>query len=252
MLGGVTFEGGTGLVGHSDADAVAHAVIDALLGAAGLGDIGQHFPDTDPGLAGADSLELLRQAAAVVRAAGWVPGNVDCTVVLEAPKLAPRRVEMEERLTDAVGAPVTVKATRAEGLGAIGRREGIACFAVALVTVRAEADTDGEAAAEGHEEALRAAQGADAPFADARAAFPRVGAGDRPPACRAASKGVERLGSRPRPSAKGSVAIRWRVARPCASSCSHGGVACARCGCSPNRTRRTCSPTSWSWPSRSA
>ena len=134
VLGGVTFEGGTGLVGHSDADAVAHAVIDALLGAAGLGDIGQHFPDTDPAYADADSLELLRQAAAAVRAAGWVPSNVDCTVVLEAPKLAPRRVEMEQRLTDAVGAPVTVKATRAEGLGAIGRREGIACFAVALVT----------------------------------------------------------------------------------------------------------------------
>jgi 2-C-methyl-D-erythritol 2,4-cyclodiphosphate synthase len=134
VLGGVTFEGGTGLVGHSDADAVAHAVIDALLGAAGLGDIGQHFPDTDPALADADSLEMLRQAAAAVRGAGWVPGNVDCTVVLEAPKLAPRRPEMEERLSDAVGAPVTVKATRAEGLGAIGRREGIACFAVALVT----------------------------------------------------------------------------------------------------------------------
>ncbi|MET0902556.1 MAG: 2-C-methyl-D-erythritol 2,4-cyclodiphosphate synthase [Acidimicrobiales bacterium] len=134
VLGGVTFEGGTGLVGHSDADAVAHAVIDALLGAAGLGDIGQHFPDTDPALADADSLEMLRQAAAAVRAAGWEPGNVDCTVVLEAPKLAPRRVEMEARLSDAVGAPVSVKATRSEGLGAIGRREGIACFAVALVT----------------------------------------------------------------------------------------------------------------------
>ena len=134
VLGGVTFADGTGLVGHSDADAVAHAVIDALLGAAGLGDIGQHFPDTDPAFAGADSLELLRQAAAVVRAAGWSPGNVDCTVVLEAPKLAPRRGEMEQRLTDAVGAPVTVKGKRPEGLGALGRREGIACFAVALVT----------------------------------------------------------------------------------------------------------------------
>jgi 2-C-methyl-D-erythritol 2,4-cyclodiphosphate synthase len=134
VLGGVTFEDGAGLVGHSDADAVAHAVIDALLGAAGLGDIGQHFPDTDPALSGADSLELLRQAAAVVRAAGWSPGNVDCTVVLEAPKLAPRRAEMEQRLTDAVGAPVTVKGKRPEGLGALGRREGIACFAVALVT----------------------------------------------------------------------------------------------------------------------
>jgi 2-C-methyl-D-erythritol 2,4-cyclodiphosphate synthase len=134
VLGGVSFESERGLAGHSDADAVAHAVTDALLGAAGLGDIGQHFPDTDPTLAGADSIELLRQAVADVRAAGWNPGNVDCTVVLEEPKLAPRRAEMERRLADAVGAPVTVKGKRAEGLGALGRREGIACFAVAVVT----------------------------------------------------------------------------------------------------------------------
>jgi 2-C-methyl-D-erythritol 2,4-cyclodiphosphate synthase len=133
VLGGVRFDGERGLAGHSDADAVAHAVTDALLGAAGLGDIGQHFPDTDPALAGADSLELLRRAVADVRAAGWEPGNVDCTVVLEVPKLAPRRDEVEHRLSDAVGAPVTVKGKRAAGLGALGRREGIACFAVALV-----------------------------------------------------------------------------------------------------------------------
>ncbi len=133
VLGGVTFPEGPGLAGHSDADAVAHAVTDALLGAAGLGDIGQHFPDTDPRWAGADSIELLRSAVADVRAAGWEPQNVDCTVVLEAPKLAPRRAEMQERLSSAVGAPVTVKGKRAEGLGALGRREGIACLAVALV-----------------------------------------------------------------------------------------------------------------------
>jgi 2-C-methyl-D-erythritol 2,4-cyclodiphosphate synthase len=133
VLGGVVFDGERGLAGHSDADAIAHAVTDALLGAAGLGDIGQHFPDTDPALAGADSLELLRRAVAEVRAAGWEPGNVDCTVVLEAPKLAPRREEVERRLSTAVGAPVTVKGKRAEGLGALGRREGIACFAVAIV-----------------------------------------------------------------------------------------------------------------------
>ena len=133
VLGGVTFDGAAGLAGHSDADAVAHAVTDALLGAAGLGDIGQHFPDSDPAFAGADSIDLLRRAVRDVRAAGWEPGNVDCTVVLEAPKLAPRRREMEQRLTDAVGAPVTVKGKRAEGLGALGRGEGIACFAVALV-----------------------------------------------------------------------------------------------------------------------
>lgn len=136
VLGGVTFEGERGLAGHSDADAIAHAVTDALLGAAGLGDIGQHFPDTDPALAGADSLDLLRQAVADVRAAGWEPGNVDCTVVLEAPKLAPHRAEVERRLSAVVGAPVTVKGKRAEGLGALGRREGIACFAVALVSER--------------------------------------------------------------------------------------------------------------------
>ena len=141
VLGGVTFEDERGLAGHSDADVVAHAVTDALLGAAGLGDIGQHFPDTDPALAGADSIELLRRAVADVRAAGWEPGNVDCTVVLEAPKLAPRRDEMAAVLSDAVGAPVTVKGKRAEGLGALGRHEGIACFAVALVSSTASGGT---------------------------------------------------------------------------------------------------------------
>jgi 2-C-methyl-D-erythritol 2,4-cyclodiphosphate synthase len=134
VLGGVTFDGERGLAGHSDADVVAHAVTDALLGAAGLGDIGEHFPDTDPALAGADSIELLRRAVADVRAAGWEPENVDCTVVLEVPKLAPRRDEMAAALSAAVGAPVTVKGKRAEGLGALGRGEGVACFAVALVT----------------------------------------------------------------------------------------------------------------------
>jgi 2-C-methyl-D-erythritol 2,4-cyclodiphosphate synthase len=133
VIGGVTFDGAPGLAGHSDADVLAHAVTDALLGAAGLGDIGQHFPDTDSRWAGADSIELLRLAVADVRSGGWAPQNVDCTVVLEAPKLAPRRAEMEERLSSTVGAPVTVKGKRAEGLGALGRREGIACLAVALL-----------------------------------------------------------------------------------------------------------------------
>ena len=133
VLGGVPFPGARGLAGHSDADVVAHAVTDALLGAAGLGDIGQHFPDTDPAFAGADSIDLLCRAVADVRAAGWAPQNVDCTVVLEAPKLAPHRADMHARLTDVVGAPVTVKGKRAEGLGALGRAEGVACFAVALV-----------------------------------------------------------------------------------------------------------------------
>jgi 2-C-methyl-D-erythritol 2,4-cyclodiphosphate synthase len=134
VLGGVVFEGERGLVGHSDADVVAHACADALLGAAGLGDIGQHFPDTDPQWAGADSIGLLTEVAGRVRAAGWEPGNVDCAVVCERPKLAPRREAMQERLTTAVGAPVTVKGNRAEGLGAIGRAEGIAAFAVAVVS----------------------------------------------------------------------------------------------------------------------
>ena len=134
VLGGVVFEGTPGLHGHSDADAVAHAVTDALLGAAGLGDIGQHFPDTDPKWKGADSIELLRHAAALVRDAGWRIGNVDCSVVCEAPKLAPHRTLMQERLSDAAGAPVTVKGRRAEGLGALGRQEGIACWANAVIT----------------------------------------------------------------------------------------------------------------------
>ena len=134
VLGGVVFTGERGLAGHSDADVIAHAVADALLGAAGLGDIGQHFPDTDPTLAGADSIGLLRQAVARVRAAGWEPGNVDCTVVLEEPKLSPRRDEVQRMLSEAVGVPVTVKGKRAEGLGSLGRGEGIACLAVALVT----------------------------------------------------------------------------------------------------------------------
>jgi 2-C-methyl-D-erythritol 2,4-cyclodiphosphate synthase len=133
VLGGVHFDGEPGLVGHSDADVVAHAAADALLGAAGLGDIGEHFPDTDPRYAGADSVSLLREAAAKVRAAGWEPGNVDCSVVCEAPKLAPRKAEMEANLGAAAGVPVTVKGRRAEGLGALGRREGIACWAVAVV-----------------------------------------------------------------------------------------------------------------------
>lgn len=132
VLGGVTFAG-PGLVGHSDADVIAHAVADALLGAAGLGDIGSHFPDTDPNLAGADSIELLRQVAARVRGAGWRVGNVDCSVVCDAPKIGPARDQMQSRLSDAAGGPVTVKGKRPEGLGALGRQEGIACWAVALI-----------------------------------------------------------------------------------------------------------------------
>ena len=133
VLGGVEYRGERGLVGHSDADAIAHAVADALLGAAGLGDIGQHFPDTDPRWKDLDSLVLLAEVADLVRAAGWEPGNVDCKVVCERPKLLPHKSEMQRRLTEAVGAPVTVSGRRAEGLGTLGRSEGIACWAVAII-----------------------------------------------------------------------------------------------------------------------
>jgi 2-C-methyl-D-erythritol 2,4-cyclodiphosphate synthase len=133
VLGGVILPGNRGLAGHSDADVVAHAVADALLGAAALGDIGSHFPDTDPRWRGADSLTLLGHVVGLVRAEGWSIGNVDTTVVLEAPRLAPHKAAMEERLAAVTGAPVSVKAKRAEGLGALGRGEGIACLAVAVL-----------------------------------------------------------------------------------------------------------------------
>ncbi len=133
VLGGTLFAGERGLAGHSDADVVAHAVADALLGAAGLDDIGTHFPDTDPTWKGADSLQLLARAAELVREAGWEPVNADCAVVLDTPKLAPRRREMETSLRAATGAEVTVRGRRPEGMGALGRGEGVACWAVALV-----------------------------------------------------------------------------------------------------------------------
>ena len=134
VLGGETFDGERALVGHSDADVIAHAVADALLGAAGLGDIGQHFPDTSPEWKNVDSLRLLRQVAAMLTADGWEVGNVDCSVVCEQPKLAPRREQMQKNLSTAAGGQVTVKGRRAEGLGALGRSEGIACWAVAVIT----------------------------------------------------------------------------------------------------------------------
>jgi 2-C-methyl-D-erythritol 2,4-cyclodiphosphate synthase len=134
VLGGVVFDGARGLAGHSDADVVAHACADALLGAAGLGDIGALFPDSDPAFADADSVSLLREVVARVRDAGWTVGNVDCTVVCERPKLAPRRSAIEANLAAAIGAPTSVKASTTEGLGAIGRGGGVACHAVAVLT----------------------------------------------------------------------------------------------------------------------
>jgi len=133
ILGGCEFPGERGLVGHSDADAVAHAVADALLGAAGLGDIGQQFPDTDPQWRGADSILLLTHVAEMLAASGYAIGNVDCSIVCERPKIAPRKAEMQQILSAAAGAPVTVSGRRAEGLGAIGRTEGVMCFAVAVI-----------------------------------------------------------------------------------------------------------------------
>ena len=132
VLGGVEIEHDRGLAGHSDADVVTHAVIDALLGAAGLGDIGSQFPDDDERWRDADSLDLLRVVL------GQLPGpvqNVDTTVVCEAPRLAAHRPAMERNLSEVLGAPVSVKATSNEGMGWIGRGEGIACIAVALVDV---------------------------------------------------------------------------------------------------------------------
>jgi 2-C-methyl-D-erythritol 2,4-cyclodiphosphate synthase len=136
ILGGIviTGDGAQALHGHSDADAVAHAIADAVLGAAGLGDLGRHAPDTDPAWAGADSLDLLAWVVELARGAGWAVVNADCTVVAERPRLARFVDRMSERLAEVLGAPVNVKATTAEGLGALGRAEGIACTAVVLMT----------------------------------------------------------------------------------------------------------------------
>lgn len=133
VLGGVTVDGSSGLAGHSDADALAHACADAVLGAAGLGDLGDHFPDTDPEWSGADSLTLLAEVVRLAAEAGWRVVNLDATIIAERPKLGLLRPQMADRLTAVVGAPVSVKATTPEGLGAIGRGEGVACLAVALV-----------------------------------------------------------------------------------------------------------------------
>jgi 2-C-methyl-D-erythritol 2,4-cyclodiphosphate synthase len=140
ILGGVTIPHSHGLAGHSDADALAHAITDALLGAAALGDIGRHFPDTDPVFAGADSLRLLAEAARRVRAAGWAIVNVDSTVVAQAPKLAPHIDAMRARLAAALGLPigaVNVKAKTAERMGPVGEGRAIEARAVVLLTARA-------------------------------------------------------------------------------------------------------------------
>jgi 2-C-methyl-D-erythritol 2,4-cyclodiphosphate synthase len=137
VIGGVTVPFEKGLAGHSDADVLIHAVCDALLGAAALGDIGRHFPDTDPAYRDADSRALLREVGSRVRVAGFDIANVDATVVAQAPQLAPHIWAMVANIATDLGlrtSQVNVKAKTAEGLGALGRGEGIAAQAVALVT----------------------------------------------------------------------------------------------------------------------
>ena len=136
ILGGVAVPFDRGLLGHSDADVLTHAVMDALLGAAALGDIGQLFPDSDAAYAGADSIALLEQVTALLREHGWQVGNVDATVVAQAPKLAPYVPDMRRRLAEAMGLDVdcvSVKATTEERLGFTGSGEGMAAHAVALI-----------------------------------------------------------------------------------------------------------------------
>ena len=136
IIGGVEIAHERGLLGHSDADVLTHAVMDALLGALALGDIGKHFPDTDPRYAGADSIALLRHVAALVRDRGYRLGNLDATVLAQAPKLAPHIAQMRENLAAAIGCEtdcVSVKATTEEGLGFTGTKEGIAAHCVCLL-----------------------------------------------------------------------------------------------------------------------
>ena len=136
IIGGVTIPHARGLDGHSDADVLLHAICDALLGAAALGDIGHHFPDTDMQYQGADSLALLAEATRRVRGAGWQVGNVDATVIAQAPKLAPHIAAMRQRLAGALGVAidqVSVKAKTAEGMGPVGRGEAMEARAVCLL-----------------------------------------------------------------------------------------------------------------------
>ena len=140
ILGGVTIEHTHGLLGHSDADALLHAITDAVLGAAGLGDIGSHFPDTDPTFKGADSVVLLQEAVRRVAQAGWVVGNVDSTIVAQAPKMAPHIPAMRERIATALGVSVdavNVKAKTAEKMGPVGEGRAIEARAICLLLKRA-------------------------------------------------------------------------------------------------------------------
>lgn len=146
IIGGVTIPFEKGLLGHSDADVLLHAICDALLGAAGLGDIGRHFPDTDPAFKGADSRVLLRETGAKVRAAGWRIGNIDATIIAQAPKMAPHAAQMTANIAADLGIAadaVNLKAKTTERLGFTGRGEGIAAEAVALLQRDVEPDAYG-------------------------------------------------------------------------------------------------------------
>ena len=136
IIGGVKIPYELGLLGHSDADVLLHAVMDALLGAAALGDIGQHFPDNDPAYAGADSLALLRAVGRILSDAGWTVGNIDATIIAQRPKMAPHRERMRANIAEALGidvSQVSVKATTEEGLGFTGKGLGISAQAICLI-----------------------------------------------------------------------------------------------------------------------
>ncbi|MBR0106687.1 MAG: 2-C-methyl-D-erythritol 2,4-cyclodiphosphate synthase [Lachnospiraceae bacterium] len=136
IIGGVKIPYELGLLGHSDADVLLHAVMDALLGAAALGDIGQHFPDKDPAYAGADSLALLRAVGRILSDAGWTVGNIDATIIAQRPKMAPHRERMRANIAEALGidiSQVSVKATTEEGLGFTGEGLGISAQAICLI-----------------------------------------------------------------------------------------------------------------------
>ena len=141
ILGGVEIPYEKGLLGHSDADVLTHAVMDAMLGALALGDIGKHFPDNDPAYADADSIELLKKVTALIEQQGWTLGNLDITVAAQRPKLAPYIQQMRQRLADAIGVPVSdisVKATTEEGLGITGDGSGMTATAVCLLEKKSD------------------------------------------------------------------------------------------------------------------
>lgn len=135
VLGGVTIPYEKGLKGHSDADVVLHAVMDSMLGAAGMGDIGEHFPDSDDRFKGISSMELLRRVAEMIAGAGYTVGNIDVTVICEEPKIGPHKQAMKDAVRSVLGdVDINIKGTTTEGLGYTGRKEGIACHSICLLT----------------------------------------------------------------------------------------------------------------------